>query len=497
MFLVVLVGVVLVAGGLQVAIAMKFSWQTDESVAKRLSLNEELKKLAQSKVNAEVVAAAQGRLKAAQEGVQTLADDFVKLSRSNYPILSADVGGKTLDAYPVGADDRTRSILLLKVPDIYDKQVQQLVARLDATDQPTEEEIREEAARLAAISGTATSGPADLGTSLLTGRYPGAAGDDRALRNTVWACSRKGQIYANQQSMYAVPRTGDKYSEDELWMAHLALWVQRDIVEAIRQANQEALRELPATEESGVAVSAVKRLVRVNLLGYAMSGGAEAGPGGPAGPAAGAAAGMRMSYVALAGGGGRYDSNPSIEARLTGRTCNPLYDVVHYEFTVVMSTRQLRTLIEKLYDQNLHTVLNQTIMPVGASVVSGGGPGGMPGGSAMAIAANPASAAERYYYGTEPVMEITLTCELLMAAEWTRGRFDPKTQKWDEPVKDGQHYPPLMPPKMLGMLRDRDPKALRDADLKRALATSAGPGPGGPPMGPLPSKKVNPAVNNK
>lgn len=489
MFLVVLVGVVLVAGGLQVAIAMKFSWQADESAANRQTLNLNFVRLAKERVNEQVVTAAQNRLKAAQEGVQTLADDFVKLSRSNYSILSADVNGKTMEAFPVGTDERARRDLLLKMPDIYEKQVQQLLTKLDATDQPGEDEIKEESARLAAMSGAGTipgmgitpgmpnSGPTDprIPAGFLEGRT-GVTGDDRAVRNKVWERSRRGQIYANQQSLFSVPRTGDKYSEDELWMAHLALWVQRDIVEAIRQTNQEALRELPATEESGVAVSAVKRLVRGNLLGYAMSGGAQTTPGG-AGAAAGAAAGSPMTYVSL--GNMRYSANPNIEARLTGRTCNPLYDVVHYEFTVVMPTRYLRMLMEKLYDQNLYTILNQTIMPVGESANAGMVGGGMPGGPGSPAAASSAGAADRFYYGTEPVMEVTLTCELVMAAEWTRGRYDVQTQKWDE------QYPALMPPKVVGMLRDRDPKALRDVDLKRAPAASASPGPGGPPMGPM------------
>jgi hypothetical protein len=83
-----------------------------------------------------------------------------------------------------------------------------------------------------------------------------------------------------------------------------------------------------------------------------------------------------------------------------------------------MPHRYVPVLQQKLLGLNYHTILEQDISLVTAN----------------------SQADEMYYYGTEPVREVTFSCELLLLSDWVRGTF----REGD----DGQGrwvYPPLMP----------------------------------------------------
>ena len=131
---------------------------------------------------------------------------------------------------------------------------------------------------------------------------------------------------------------------------------------------------------------------------------------------------------------------------------NKLYDVVHYDFTVILPARYLRRLYENLRLQNFHTVLDVKIS--------------MPGGdSGMSPAAQSRAGESYYYYGTDPVVQAKITGELLLLTDWTRGRWDAVKKEWD---KD---YPPLMPEQFLKWIA-RDASVLRQEDQTRAPAAA-------------------------
>jgi len=119
---------------------------------------------------------------------------------------------------------------------------------------------------------------------------------------------------------------------------------------------------------------------------------------GPMAPAASARRG-------LAGSGGQ---------TLTRHACDKEYDVMHYEFTVVMPQRHLWRLQRNLMMGKMHTVLKVDMaepQDVEGSQTSGPRP---------AFGQKPSEKTGRYYYGPEPVMAITIHGELLLHTSWSR-----------------------------------------------------------------------------
>jgi hypothetical protein len=281
-----------------------------------------------------------------------------------------------------------------------------------------------------------------------------------------------GEIYADETSMHmaVVESSVPTFTNDLLWMAQLSLWVQQDIAAAIREANQgyRLARKANARGE-GVPSSAVKRLVGINVLGYVMNragGGTgmaadETGlPPQPAGDVGGVAAAKSLVYLSQAasrptGGAG----SPNL---LTERHCNPVYDVVHYEFTVIVASTELVRLYKSLMARNLHTILDVKTRAVGKE-----------GASGRRDAMGASVRGDLYYYGTDPVVEARITCELLLLTDWARGRELPAVTggaprgavaPTDEAIRWDPKYPPLVPVKILHTMRQIDTTVLRDVD---------------------------------
>ena len=66
-----------------------------------------------------------------------------------------------------------------------------------------------------------------------------------------------------------------------------------------------------------------------------------------------------------------------------------------------------------------------------------------------------------YYYGTDPVVQVDITGELLLLTSWQRGSWDGENNKWSE------EFPPLMPLEVLQSLNDTASDAIRDEDRRR------------------------------
>jgi hypothetical protein len=123
-------------------------------------------------------------------------------------------------------------------------------------------------------------------------------------------------------------------------------------------------------------------------------------------------------------GGGARPSEQRI-ATLTGRVCNQQYDVVHYNFTVVMPVRHLQQLERNLMSLNYHTVLN------------------------VQMHSAPVMIDSLYYFGNDPVMRITISGELLLLTSWERGTWDAEKDDWSAEL------PPLMPVEIVRTLPQR------------------------------------------
>jgi len=236
-------------------------------------------------------------------------------------------------------------------------------------------------------------------------------------------------------------------------MAQVSLWVQQDLFAALRRTNEdESLRT--TDPNGGVSVRPMKRLIGTRLRGYCVkqSLGAPALGAPTAAPVAGGPAAVPAGVSGAVDNFGYYPSGISGAPTLTKRATNPQYDVVHYEFTIVINPAALNKFYYNLMTGgHMHTVLEQVISGRPRTEQASAGTG-LPAGSART--------ADMYYYGTDGVVEVTVVAEMLLLADWTRGLPGPAGA-------DGKPtfmYPPLMPAEFLRELGLRDKTLLREAD---------------------------------
>ena len=296
------------------------------------------------------------------------------------------------------------------------------------------------------------------------------AAQDLAIQKLKAEKAQKGWIYADAQSMFEADLSdARRYNDAELFMKQVSLWVQKDIVDAINRTNEQAHREvarIAAGSEQGVAASAVKRLISINVRGFVVAKasstgatrgehrfGARRGGGRFGAPAVSqdSAAGVSLEYLCPGG------EVIGLVPKLTGRNCNTLYDVVHYDFTVIMPVRYLPVLYQNLMMENFHTILDVQIEnPYLASNTGAGRTRG----------AGTAEDQQLYYYGNESVMRVSIVGEMVLLTDWIRGKWDDEKKQWDE------DFPPLMPVDLLKQINQINPTALRKEDRARLEAAS-------------------------
>ena len=470
MFLVVTAAVVLVGGAVLLLLANSEAGQADTGGKTYASVGGQINSLAPSGVNRAIVEAAERRVGGMRNEAKKVADEFLLCNSRGYEVMSFDISGQTIPAFPVDPKFKEdRETLRLLFPEKYRLRIEALCQTLKPTVPPTEAEIRDEIARIAASTmplkkdelpkpttprtserrvgerGERFHRPGGMegGMRPAAGRTagtstPGNAVEQQALNSLVIGKSEDGWIYVDKEqqrptsdrrsdsaggAMYMVlSGTKTDCTDEILWLAHVGMWVQQDIVGAINLTNSQMERTASGGQR-GVAASAVKRLMNIDVRGYVLRNG-----GGKA---------AALHYLDL---GEKKVSKPV--PQLTGRACNKLYDVIHYDFTVILPMRHLLRLQKNLMAQNYHTVLAVSITrPVQSDV---------------------------YYYGTDSVMKVTIVGEMLMLTDWTRGRWDKDAKEWDK------NCPPLIPVEFLKEMKNIDAGAMRKEDDKRPGMKTAG-----------------------
>ncbi len=473
MFLVVTAAIVLVGGTVWFLVRNSRNNRADAAGKAYASVGKEISSLASSGVNQAIVNDAERRVKGMRNEAEKVVGEALLRNRRDYEVMSFKISGRTVPAFPCDPEFKDREILRLLFPEEYRLGLKDLRETLKPTVPPTDEEIDNEIARIDASAmpeekpdqpkpttprpvirrsaGAEGGGARNTGgeggarriaggeRSGLVRRSPGrgvkrSVVEQQALNNLIISKSEQGWIYADKEQVRA--SRGDMrsaaggtsgrgaiyvalpladYNDDSLWLAQVGLWVQQDIVAAINLTNRQ-VRQTASGRHSGVAASAVKRLMDIDIRGYVLRGDGD-----------GAAA---LQYLDL---GESKTSKPV--PQLTGRACNKLYDVIHYDFTVVVPMRHLLMLQKNLMMQNYHTILANSITRPAQSDI--------------------------HYYGTDSVMEVTIVGEMLMLTDWTRGRWDKQAKEWDK------NYPPLTPVLFLEKMRDINAGAMRKEDNKR------------------------------
>lgn len=264
-----------------------------------------------------------------------------------------------------------------------------LPATLKATTPPTDEEIAAKAEELwetkfakQVVEIGGQNNLANIGAQFLA-EAKGLPEKEREGR------ARAHMVYLSDGALPVSPaiEPGGSPPDPEIWYAQTALWIEEDVVQSIVAANADArdVRDAP-----------VKHLVALGVpFGpeqYIMAG--APGSAGPASSEEGTAA-----VPADANGA------PAVwSVSPTGRVCNELYDVIHFDLVLRTDARKVPQVLTELERNQLVTVLKTDVAAVDA-------------------------AAERkqfgYVYGNDPVVELTLQCEALFLRSWTIGGKTP------------------------------------------------------------------------
>ena len=420
LFLIIVGAVVLVVGGGMIFLKLGADDETDKKVALRTAASQSLQSLARSKISRQVVEAERTRVETVQGAAKKVAEACIEWNRKNYPVLSVTPrdSTKAIPAFPV--DEKQYETLNLKydVTQTYYKELVALLEPLGRAVPPTEAEIEDEIIvqtkiirdqlnreRLHAIA-AGKEPPPDPGAGTVGAKARKKASDVMRLKK-----ASEGMIYASEASLDVVFPDPDPLAPfEKLWQAQVNLWVTRDILAAIQAVNTTATK---GAAQKNVLTSGIKRLLKIEVQREYVKGKDEGGTPG--------AARGRPGSSGL----------PTIK-NLTGRVCSQQVDVLHYSFTVIMPTKYVLLLQKELMNRNFHTVLGVQM----ATVVQ-----------------NPE---DMHYYGTDPIMEVTIEGELLLLTAWERGTWDEKSKTWTRPA--------LMPRQMLDTL---DKSSLRAEDRKR------------------------------
>jgi hypothetical protein len=280
-----------------------------------------------------------------------------------------------------------------------------------------------------------------------------AEAEDKGRKQAILAQAAKGWTYAEPNAIEQVAfPPGIFFPPPDLWRAQYTLWLQKDIVNAITETNAEVFEQMgidwqQGDERANVQYAAVKHLIGIRVDPTYYFGGDAPEPSASQMPS-GMAGGRRFTgeYAGRRGGWNRSgqaqaDTAEKKAPTLTGMATNKEYDVVRYQFTVVMPFRHVTRLQENLLSSNFHTILSMSMQPA------------------------PEPLKQDRYYGAEEVVEVTFEGQLVFLAAWERGTFEQ-----GERGQEGSWsklYPPLMPIEVLSQLERADATVLRPEDQRR------------------------------
>ncbi len=460
-FYVILAGILLVVICTVVAVGIPVT----DDIEKRWDKREGTHDLVQRnrrwpQVNQDVVDQGRGRLERMKAQARCVAADSVRWNSRNYKVLmlpkfeTGRVVGE-VRAFPIDRRTYRRYGLRFEFTRLYLEKLKEMIAKLEPTSPPTDSEIEAEIADKQAklereavrerrieekgrAVDTAARGRGDDSTEWREADVAARA-KELALKSATLQKATGGLIYIEVQDLdvdFPEPRTNP--SDADLWAAQWNLWVTQDVLEAIKQTNNEALRAGGTSpKKHHVMNAAVKRLVSLEITTDYVAG--QEKPGRPTYPVHGGAP---------FGAGGAGPSRQQAEkGNLTQRVSTKLYDVIHYKFSVIMPMRYLQALQKNLENLNYHTILNVQMEEV--------------------VDKDRASKEGLYYYGTDPVMKVTFDGELLLLTDWQRGKWDDQNNSWSK------EYPPLVPLEVLmqrsleSALRDEDKRRIREQSMIR------------------------------
>ncbi len=406
----------------------------EKAAKKRQSLSKKLSRFKDTQLNNRVLAVARREAEQSKKAAEDLQQEGLNWNRKNFEVMTLSVrrAGKAVefDAFPIDKDRYRDEVLGMDYTRQYLSEMRSLLSTLKPTEVPSEQEVQNRVLQWETIL---QREPGD------DEGYDSSEAREKGLMSAIVARARQGYIYAAEDSMDFVFDTATRRPDvAKLWQGQVGLWVQKEIVEAIKATNAQKF-ELVDPANRNVLTAAVKRLVKISVQDRYIIASKGVAPPTSFSPRG------RRSY-APRGRGGSFEGgrNPftgalSHSGGLTGRGTDTTRDVVYYSFRVVMPLRYLMDLERNLLARNYHTIMRVSWTEVTEGPETG------------------------FYYGQDTPVEVTIDGELVLLTDWVRD---------------------LMPDEALATRFAYNQQALRPQDSKRLEdfeAVGAGPRGAKPP----------------
>lgn len=197
--------------------------------------------------------------------------------------------------------------------------------------------------------------------------------------------AKENLMYLDPDSIPPSPeiQAGKPPTDVQIWFAQTGLWIVQDVAAAINEANKDAHNVMDAP---------IKHLVSFRV---------------PFGPEQYILASSAPQTAAMGGGESGVSAQPTLNANgvpeyyslsPTGRVCNPVYDVIHFDLVLRVDFRKIPQILAEIERNRLFTVLRASVAAID---------------SAQELKTN------GYVYGNEPVAELTIQGEALFLRSWT------------------------------------------------------------------------------
>jgi len=177
----------------------------------------------------------------------------------------------------------------------------------------------------------------------------------------------------------------------DVWSAQLGYWIQEDVVHSIVETNKDS---------KDVDHSIVKRLIKTEIKKEYLT------PTGPVQIAMATNAANIPVPPPAAGVDPAATTGPpkAFGYTVTGRVCNPQYDVMHFTITVDADAQRFQTFINNLTKGKFVTILRINMRGVDRERIQ---------------------QSSFYYYGKAPVVRLEIKAETIFLRAWTAPPADP------------------------------------------------------------------------
>ena len=124
---------------------------------------------------------------------------------------------------------------------------------------------------------------------------------------------------------------------DQMWYGQVGLWVQQDIVDAIKNLNDAAAKS-SGDSDAFVEQMPVKRLISVQVHGYMKADG-------------------KLLLFSSSAGAGAGAVEGAMDPSFTQRKSDELFDIVRFSVTAVVDQRQVLQFVESINRTNYYRLL--------------------------------------------------------------------------------------------------------------------------------------------